>query len=81
MNVLSEEQKMIISDINTIYKPKLKRAYKSKAQSSPVPHFININLRNGKKKKMNKKEHLYLNLNKNGISKSQNLNQFQLKKL
>ncbi len=49
--MVSEEPKMIVSDINIIYKPEPKRAHESNVKSSPVAHFKNINLRNGKKLK------------------------------
>ena len=84
MMVLSEEPKMIVSDINIIYKPKPKRAYKANLQSSPVAHFKNINLRNGKKLKnkiKKKKDNWNLNLNKNGISKSQNFESISIEEI
>ena len=83
MMVLSEEPKMIVSDINIIYKPKPKRAYKSNLQSSPVAHFKNINLRNGKKlkNKIKKKKDNWINLNKNGISKSQNFESISIEEI
>ena len=84
MMVLSEEPKLIVSDINIIYKPKPRRAYKYNTQPSPVFHFKDLNLRNEKKvnnKMKNKKENLNLNLNKNGISKSQNFESISIEEI
>ena len=84
MMVLSEEPKLIVSDINIIYKPKPRRAYKSNTQPSPVSNFINLNLKNEKKpkNKMKKKtDNLDLNLNKNGISKSQNFESISIEEI
>ena len=84
MMVLSEEPKLIVSDINIIYKPKPRRAYKSNTQQTPVFHFKNFNLSNEKsaKNKMEKKtENWDLNLNKNGISKSQNFESISIEEI
>ena len=84
MMVLSEEPKLIVSDINIIYKPKPRRAYKSNTQPSSVSNFINLNLKNEKKPKntMKKKtDNLNLNLNKNGISKSQNFESISIEEI
>ena len=83
MMVYSEEPKVIVSDINIIYKPKPKRAYKSNKQTSHISHFKNINLRNEKAKIKikRKKENWNLNLNKNGISKSQNFESISIEEI
>ena len=70
MMVLSEEPKLIVSDINIIFKPKPKRAYKSNTKTSPLTHFNRKDSRLEKRQKH--KPILDLNLNKDRISKSQN---------
>ena len=82
--VLSEEPKLIVSDINIIYKPKPRRACKSITQPSPVFHFKDLNLKNVKKprnKMKQKTENCNLNLNKNGISKSQNFEAISIEEI
>ncbi len=75
MMVLSDEPKLIINDINIIYKPKPKKVYKSNFELSPKSNFTSHqeSKKHGKKHKNRKKhENLNLNLKKNGITKSQN---------
>ena len=84
MMVVSEEPKLIVSDINIIYKPKPKRAYKSNSKSSPFSHFNRKDFRKEKKQKhklKKKKENWNLNLDKNGISKSQNFESISIEEI
>ena len=84
MMVVSEEPKLIVSDINIIYKPKPKRAYKSNSKSSPFSHFNRKDFRKEKKQKhklKKKKENWNLNLDKNGISKSQNFDSISIEEI
>ena len=74
MMVLSEEPKLVVSDINVIYKPKPKRAYKPNTKSSPLTYFNRKGSRkeNRQKHKPTKKGNMEINMKKDWISKSQN---------
>ena len=74
MMVLSEEPKLVVSDINVIYKPKPKRAYKSNTKSSPLTYFNRKDSRkeNSQKHQPTKKGNMEINMKKDWISKSQN---------
>ena len=76
MIVVSDEPKLIMNDINIIYRPKPKKVYKSNFELSPKSNFTISNQdskTHGKKHKNRKKhENLNLNLKKKGMTKSQN---------
>ena len=74
MMVVSDTPKIIVNDINIIYKPKPKKVYKSNLKLSPlsnIPERFHGKRRHHHKNKKTD-EYWDLNLNKNRITKSQN---------
>lgn len=74
MMVVSDTPKIIVNDINIIYKPKPKKVYKSNLKLSPIsniPERVHGKRRHHHKNKKTD-EYWDLNLNKNRITKSQN---------
>ena len=74
MMVVSDTPKIIVNDINIIYKPKPKKVYKSNLKLSPlsnIPERVHGKRRHHHKHKKTD-EYWDLNLNKNRITKSQN---------
>lgn len=69
-----DEPKLIVSDINIIYKPKPKRLFKVNKKITQLSHFTTKNHENKshKQKLKKRRENWNLNLKKNGIAKSQN---------
>ena len=75
MMVVSDEPKIIIDDINIIYRPKPKRVYKSNLKLSQHSHFTTT-VHDKKKRTQHLKkirENWNMNQKKNAIAKSQNI--------
>ena len=80
MMVISNEPKLLVSDINIIYKPKPRKVYISNFELSSKTNFITNHLESKmhNRKHKHRKKHENWNLKKNGISKSQNFDLISL---
>ena len=80
MMVISNEPKLLVSDINIIYKPKPKKVYISNFELSSKTNFTTNHLESKmhNRKHKHRKKHENWNLKKNGITKSQNFDLISL---
>ena len=78
-----DEPKLIVSEINIIYKPKPKRLFKANKKLSTLIHLTAKTHENKSHKQKIKKrrENWNLNLTKNGIAKSQNFDLISLEEI
>ena len=75
MSDFPDEPKMIISDINIIYKPKPKRIYQNNLKLFPISDFpghSHKNKKSNRQKHKKKRENWNINMKKECITKSQN---------
>ena len=80
MMVISNEPKLLVSDINIIYKPKPRKVYISNFELSSKTNFTTNHLESKMhiRKHKHRKKHENWNLKKNGITKSQNFDLISL---
>ena len=80
MMVISNEPKLLVSDINIIYKPKPRKVYISNFELSSKTNFTTNHLesKTHNRKHKHRKKHENWNLKKNGITKSQNFDLISL---
>ncbi len=80
MMLISNEPKLLVSDINIIYKPKPRKVYISNFELSSKSNFTTNHLESKmhNRKHKHRKKHENWNLKKNGITKSQNFDLISL---
>ena len=80
MMVVSNEPKLLVSDINIIYKPKPRKVFISNFELSSKSNFTTNHPENKmhNRKHKHRKKHENWNLKKNGITKGQNFDLISL---